>query len=109
MVKFKKNYDGLLYTFRSESFISIFIFTAFITSLNMVFGIFLKEVEGPVDKIVGIVAKKTKSQVHKNNYFKIFVHFILMFGFTFIFLYMCYQLFGYGHGDLGPCQKVIKC
>ena len=117
MAKYKKplktisgrSAEGIIHTFRAESFISIFIVTAFITSLTLAIGIFFKEAEGPIEKLVGIIAKKTNSQVHKNDYFKIFVHFVLMFIFTFIFLYVCYQLFGYGHNDLGPCQKVVKC
>lgn len=100
---------GLFHTFRGESFMGIFLITSFVTALTMAFGIVVKEVDGPIDKLLHVIGQKTKSDIHKNTYLKVLVHFVILFLFTFLFLYILYQLFGYGHSDLGPCQKVVKC
>ena len=85
--------EGLLFSYKAESFFIVFIITAAVFSLNVV-----------ISSLIGDYLNNSK---YKNKKIKYLLHFIFTWLHIFFTFFILYQLIGWGHQDLGPCQKVV--
>lgn len=86
--------EGFLFSYKAESFLIVFLVTAGILAINLV-----------VSRIVQDWLETTRFKKKKIKYF---LHFICSWIHIFVLFYILYQLIGFGHQDLGPCQKVVS-
>ena len=85
--------EGWLFSYKAESFLIVFIITAGILAMNIVISSYIHE-----------WLETTRLKKKKIKYL---IHFIMTWLHIFVIFYILYQLIGFGHQDLGPCQKVV--
>ena len=85
---------GWLFSYKAESFLIVFIITAGVLAFNLI-----------VSRLVQDWIETTRFKSRKIKYL---IHFILTWIHIFFIFFILYQLIGYGHQDLGPCQKVVN-
>ena len=86
--------EGLLLSYKAESFLVVFLVTAGVLALNLVISMLVRD-----------WLETTRFRKKKIKYF---IHFICTWIHIFVLFYILYQLIGFGHQDLGPCQKVVS-
>ena len=99
---------GLLYTMNSDTFASIFLFSSIVVALNFAFSDLIKSKDGIIDTIMKYLKKIFLLDIN-DRYIHTLIHLFMMFIHNFILMVIFFQLFGYGKGDLGPCQTSVKC
>lgn len=86
--------EGLLFSYKAESFLVVFLVTAGILALNIVISMLVRD-----------WINTTRLRKKKIRYL---IHFAFTWIHIFVLFYILYQLIGFGHQDLGPCQKVVS-